>query len=249
MAPAPTIRSAVQSAVTCDLTPVLHQGYAVCERLLDPEQVRAARAAIVDIVAGLGWPALCSPQTRLLTDFAQATPTGLALQYQRPDLGWLALPGPLRAGLAAVLGQDAQIEGVGAVVTDRTRPFFTWHTHIDGENEDVRQHVGKWPSVARLRRVFTLLYLDDINDDSGPLLVLPRRQGDPCEPIADFDAAEWPGQVVLKPRAGTLVALDECTWHAARAMTRDGLRIFIGGYFIVAGTPPAPWVDFDMALV
>jgi hypothetical protein len=247
--PARTTAPEVDSATSCDLTPVVHRGYAVCEGLLDPDELSRRRAAIVDVVAELGWPALWAPARQPLTEVAAITPTGLGLMYPRPELDWSAPPAGMRAGLAALLGPDARIEAVGALVTDRSRPFFTWHTHIDGEDEDVRHRAGRWPSIARLRRVFTLLYLDDIDDDSGPLLVLPRREGDRCEPIADLDATEWPNQVVLRPRAGTLVVLDECTWHAARAMNRDGLRIFIGGYFASADTPPAPWVVGDMERV
>jgi hypothetical protein len=178
------------------------------------------------------------------------TPTGLAIPHllaHCPHLEASVLPPPLLAGIATMLGSGARVELAGAVVTDRARPFFPWHTHIDGEEEGVRNRAGVWPRIERLRRIFTLLYLHDVDDDGGPLRVLPRREGDPCEPVAAQTDLDWPGQVELRPRAGELVALDECTWHAARAMTRGGRRAFVGVYFAAADTPPAPWADPRLA--
>lgn len=129
----------------------------------------------------------------------------------------------------AVLGEPS-VERTGAVVSDASRPFFAWHTHIDAEDDGVRVARRVWPPKSHIGRLIAVLYLDDLDDDGGPLLVWPRRVGDPTTPPHDLRSAAWPGQVVLQPSAGSLVLLDECTWHAARSRRRPGWRIFLGAF-------------------
>lgn len=232
--------------VPCDLRAVRERGYAVWSRTADEAGVAQLRTAIDALVDTLPGDALWADHNAPLSDDAMLTPAGLALPRLlsiQPGLRSLVLPPALLHGATELLGAGARIELAGAVVTDRHRPFFAWHTHIDGEEESARWQARRWPVIAEVRRILTLLYLDDVDDDGGPLLVVPRRVGDPCEPLDDLQADAWPGQHELRPRAGTLVALDECTWHAARPMLRAGRRRFVGVYFASGSTQPAPWAD------
>jgi hypothetical protein len=224
------------------------RGYAVLEDLLDEGEVRTLRDAIAEIARATDAPALYAPEAQPLADDVVITPTGLTIRgllARRPDLEHLIVPRALSALVRESLGADARLELAGAVVSDRTRPFFAWHTHIDGEEESVRLRAGVWPEVRDVDRLLTLLYLDDLEEDA--LLVLPRRCGDPTAPPGNHRQRDWPGHVALRPRAGTLVALEQCTWHAADPLRRDGLRVFAGCYFAASRARSPAWADADLA--
>lgn len=226
------------------------RGYAVFEDVLDREQVATVRAAIERLAADVDPPAYHSARTRVLDDMAMLAAPGLALPRlltARPDLAPLVLHPPVVATLRRLLGDDLVLELAGAVVSDETRPFFSWHTHIDGVDEGERLQTGVWPTPAKSQRVLTLLYLDDLDDDAGPLYVLPRREGEPTAPPADPSARRWPGQVELRPRAGSLVALEQCTWHAAASRRTRGHRVFVGCYWAAANVRRPDWADPSLA--
>jgi ectoine hydroxylase-related dioxygenase (phytanoyl-CoA dioxygenase family) len=230
-------------------TAIIEQGYASFEGVCTPDEVGRLREGIEALVREAGSPVLHSVKSQPLNDWAMLTSTGLALHralHRRPDFVDLVLKAPVLDAVRAVLGEDMRIEVAGAVVSDAARPFFTWHTHIDGVDEGERVRAGHWPNVHRARRVLTLLYLDDLDEEGGPLLVLPRRLGDPTRPPGDLDVPDWPGHVELRVRAGTLVALEQCTWHAARSRRRPGLRMLFGCYFAAADEPPGAHTDPDI---
>ncbi len=226
------------------------QGYAVFEGYADDAGVATLRAAIEALVRAIDPPRFYASPTEVLSDDVVITSPGLAISRlltARPDLRPLVLRPALLDAMRATLGDDAVLELAGAVVSDRTRPFFRWHTHIDGMDEGDRVQRNAWPPVDEALRVLTLLYLQDLDDETGPLYVLPRRVGDPTEPPHDLDLHDWPGMIELRPRAGTLVALEQCTWHAADSLRGPGLRSFVGCYFAAARARRPDWVDRELA--
>ncbi len=228
------------------------QGFAVVPDVLVADEVAAVRAAIEAVIATLDSPRYYAAEDESLGDSAFVTSSGLALPkllHDRPALAATLLATPLTRAVAGVLGDDMRLELLGALISDEQRPFFSWHTHIDGVHEHERVRANDWPAVDRLERLFTLLYLDDLDDDTGPLFVLPRRVGDTTAPAHDLYTPEWPGMVELRPRAGTAVVLDQCTWHAARSLARPGLRMFIAGYWAAASAKVQDWADADLAKV
>ena len=228
---------------------IVTTGYAVFPDACAPSGVATLVEAIEGIVREVAPPALYAPATVRLRDDVSITPTGLAISRvlgRRPDLAPLVLAPVVIDAIREVLGTDMRLELVGAVVSDASRPFFRWHTHIDGEEEGSRYRGGTWPVVEEANRVLTLLYLCDLDDESGPLLVLPRKVGDPTAPPASIDVAPWPGQVEVRARAGTLVALEQCTWHAAYSKKSAGRRMFVGCYFAAADAPVPGWADASL---
>lgn len=220
------------------------------EDVLDAAQVGRLRDAIEALARAIDPPAYHSAETRVLSDAAMLAAPGLAIHRllgQRPELAPLVLHPPVVDALRGVLGHDMVLELAGAVVSDQSRPFFTWHTHIDGEDEGARLRAGTWPAVTRPERVLTLLYLDDLDEEAGPLYVYPRRVGDPTAPPGDPNARRWEGQIELRPRAGTLVALEQCTWHAAASRQSPGHRVFVGCYFAAADARRPEWADAALA--
>lgn len=233
---------------------ITEQGYAILPGFLDAASLAQARAAIEALVERVAPERLYAPSSVTLERPALpvplvVTPTGLTITgvlRVAPELGPLLFQERLLAPLRALLGSDLRVEVVGAAVSDRTRPFFGWHTHIDGEEEWTRLSARRWPSKPRVERVVVVLYLDDLDDDGGPLLVLPRRAGDPTPPPHDTLAQDWPGQVTLRPRAGSAVLLEQCTWHAAHSRRTEGHRIFVGAYFSARAAPAPTFADGEL---
>ncbi|MDW8363157.1 MAG: hypothetical protein RMK74_12215 [Myxococcales bacterium] len=222
------------------------RGYAWLRGVLTPEQVRDARALVEDVVRRLDPPSLHAPEATPIAEGAFVTASGLALPgllRMQPALEPMLLPERVLDPVLDALGEGARLEVAGALVSDRTRPFFRWHCHIDGIDESERMRAGHWPTVASLRRLLVLGYLDDLDEHTGTLRLLPRRVGEQTAPRGPLDAEHWPGAIEVRARAADAVVLDECTWHAAGAMRREGLRIVLVTFFRVANTPPAPFAD------
>ncbi len=147
------------------------------------------------------------------------------------------------AAIRGYIGQDVEIELTGAVIADSHRPFFEWHTHIGGIDDSKYRHAGIWPQFDEPQRVMTLLYVQDLDAENGPLLVFPRGVREPTAPRHDPYALSWPDQVELQLPRGSVVVMDQCTWHAVRPKTNAGLRSFIGCYFKSPKAPPTEWID------
>ncbi len=230
---------------------IVERGFAVVSGLLSREEVAHIRAGVEAFVARIDPPAFYSPSLLPLDrpelpGPLSVTPIRLAipcLLEVMPETRSLVLREPLLAPLRALLGEGLRLEMFGVAVSDRARPFFPWHTHIDGEEEGARLARGEWPAKSELERVLVLLYLDDLDDDRGPLFVWPRRLGEPTPPPHDVTADRWPGQIELRPRAGDAVLLEQCTWHAARSLEVEGLRMFIASYFTGRDVPLAAWAN------
>lgn len=220
-------------------------GYAVFEEYLDPAAAATLRERLLAIGEPVRPATLYEPDTRELSDWAAVSASGLALRGfagRHPELLDRYLRPPLLALLRETL-DGIRVEELGALISDTARPFFRWHTHIGGEDEGVRFKSGHWPRPERVERVLTLLYLDDVDEEAGALYVLPRAIGAPTDPPGDIDELQWPGRVALTPKAGTLVALEQCTWHAAAARSRPGERVLAAAYFAGAEIAPADWAD------
>jgi hypothetical protein len=235
-----------------DLSAFEHLGYRVLEAVLEPAAIGRVRRRLDELVDHLGAPPIFARATRALAGHEDAlvTPTGLALTRPlafAPDLAADIVETPLRGGVGALcraqLGALVRVEAIGATVSDATRPFFPWHTHIDGLDEGERIRAGSWPAVTRVERLLTLLYLQPLDDQEGALLVRPRAIAEPTGPHGGIHDAAWPGSVTLRAPAGSLVVLDQCTWHAAHATRSARRRMVIASSFAREDTRPAPWVD------
>lgn len=225
------------------------RGYTVFERVYDPAWVAALREELSSLHEALGRPPLHDPGARAIAPGIELCAAGLALRSileQRPAWAPTLLHPGVVAALRGVLGDDMVLEIAGAVLSDRARPFFPWHSHIGGVDDGVYWRRGAWPEVAGIERVMTLLYLQDLDDDAGPMLVLPRAADDPSGPPFARELDAWPGQVELRPPSGSVIALEQRTWHAIRRMRGPGLRIFVGTTFAAREAAPAGYVDREL---
>ena len=230
-------------------TALRERGYTVFERAYDPSWVAVLRGELEALYEALGRPPLHDPGHRELAPGIQLCAAGLAvhsLLAQRPAYASTLLRPAIVAAIREVLG-DMVLEVAGCVISDRTRPFFAWHTHVGGVDDGVHRRRGVWPEVGGVERVMCLLYLQDVDDARGPMLVLPRAAGDPVALPYDHTLENWPGQVELRPPAGSVIAIEQCTWHAIRQMQGPGLRMFVGTTFAARTTAPAGFVDPSLA--
>jgi hypothetical protein len=229
---------------------LIERGYTVFERVYDPEWVAAIRADIDSIHAALGRPSCHAAETVELAPGISLCAAGLAVHRlldTRPRWASDLVKPQVIAALRGALGQDMVAEVAGCVVSDRSRPFFGWHTHIGGNDDGTyRQtgiNTGIWPQVNTPQRVMTLTYLQDLGDDNGPLLVYPRKLGDTIAPPHDPDDLSWDGQVELRLPAGSLAVVDECTWHAIPPTHEDALRMFVGVAYAARTAAVGGWAD------
>ena len=225
------------------------RGFTVFERAYDPVWVASLRADLEGLYEELGRPPLHDPGHRGLAPGIELCAAGLAVRSllaERPAWAATLLRPEVVASIRDVLGDDMVLEVAGCVVSDRARPFFAWHSHVGGVDDGVHRRRGVWPEVHGAERVMCLLYLQELDDDAGPMLVLPRAVGDPAGPPFDCSLDRWPGQVELRPPAGSVIAIEQCTWHAIRRMQGPGLRMFIGTTFAARTTAPAGFVDRDL---
>ncbi|RMG14620.1 MAG: hypothetical protein D6729_13485 [Deltaproteobacteria bacterium] len=162
----------------------------------------------------------------------------------RPELAPHLLKPQVAEILRGLFGDGAYIEKTGAVLSDSTRPFFQWHTHVGGIDDELYRRMGWTPHFEKAQRVVVLLYLDDLDADGGQVLIWPRRENDPnIEPPFPIANTRWEGQIEISCPAGSVVIIEQCTWHAALPRRIPGVRMFIGAYFASREAPPTFDVD------
>jgi ectoine hydroxylase-related dioxygenase (phytanoyl-CoA dioxygenase family) len=220
---------------TEDVAAILHaQGYFVLEDAFSAADVESFRAPLARKYAALGEPKTWSNPPLVPAEDVEISIVGLVLYKlgrQCPEIVPRLITPEVVDVARQVLGDDMHLEFAAAVLNHDDRPFFHWHMHVGGVDNPSIRHTGKYPRFQRCERLTTLLYLDDLTDESGTLLVLPRRIDEPTAPPFDTEREPWEGQVELRCRRGTVVFLEQCTWHAARPKRSPGLRAFIACYF------------------
>lgn len=225
---------------------ILAQGYTILENAVPDPVVDALARTAQRLFEEAGSPRCYSLEMQFLAPDVSLCPAGLVHSrfFERcPEHADAIVPPLLVDVLRRSLGDDMTLELVASVVADRHRTYFEWHMHIGGIDVELHRRSGAWPAFAESQRISTLLYIDDIDPDNGPLLMYPRCISDPTPPPFDTNLRDWPGQRELLPRRGTIVMMDQCTWHAVRAKTTDGIRSFVGCHFRSREAPPTTLVD------
>jgi hypothetical protein len=222
------------------------RGFAVFDRVYSLEDVSLFRESIERRYDALGRPATYArPPLEPAAD-VEISVVGLVLYklgVHCPELAPHLFKPEILQAIRGVLGEDMHLEFTSAVVCNGDRPFFPWHMHVGGV-DNVRYRKQKlFPTYERSERVTTLLYLDDLTPETGTLLVYPRRVGDPTTPPYDPALEDWEGQIELPCSRGTVVVMEQCTWHAARPKRSPGLRAYIACYFTSSAAETTSWVD------
>jgi hypothetical protein len=231
----------------------LRDGYTLLPGLYDAATVQALRDALTDLHAEVGHLPLYAREPIRDTPHTEISSTGLVFFHLlgwRPGLAPLLMHPTALQVVRDILGLQPRIELVGAVMTDHTRPFFEWHNHVGGpDDEDIRVSGEVRPTSMRPQRLSYLIYLDEATIDDGPLLVLPGRPTDTRHAPEPRDRIRWQGDVAVTWPAGSVLLIDETTWHAVPQRTHPGLRRWVGAYFAAADVPHSQRLDESLRQV
>lgn len=211
---APDTRRSVHVLATPEeIQQLVRDGYLVRERLFSSEQVELLRAALDEVAerelaqknevsTGRRFGGLF---LRHLMDKHQAFLDLLKFQ-------------PTLSVARAVLGPQVQWRGLSARITypDQPNQETHWHFHQRVIPEPIP------PFFSRPHVVDCLLYLDDVNDQNGPLCVVPQSHQDINDDLPADDYGEKPGQVTLRLPAGSCVIMHGSSWHRAMPTTPEG---------------------------
>jgi hypothetical protein len=229
---------------------LFEQGYTVFESAYSTEEVNYFRDVLMRVYDAIGRPALsANPPYRPALD-VEVGPAGIVfhkLTTHHPEMAPRLYKRHIIETIRCLLGEDMHLELPAGVLSDSTRPFFNWHVHIGGVDDAYCNNKRAFPTFERSERVTTLIYLDDLTEDNGRLLVYPRKLTDPTRPPHDVNLEHWHGQVEIGCPRGSLVILEQCTWHAADRKQSPGLRGFIGSYFASSTAPKTPLADDALA--
>jgi len=210
------------------------------------ETLREMAEVLDRLVTASGARSFCSDEPEWLAANVEVARPGLAfyrLLGLAPELAPTLFRPAVTEALRSVLGGDMHLELVGAVVSDETRPFTEWETHLGGIDDERWRQQGRRPRRTSTKRIAHFLFLEPMTPETGAWRVWPRRLGDPPEPPVEPSEAEWPGSRELTCEAGTVLLLDESTWHSVTPRRRPGRRRFVGAYFASAAAEATFGVD------
>lgn len=205
-----------------EITDLIENGYIVRERLFTGGELDALRQAADEIEA----------RHREMHEPGQGKGFGGLFARNiiddHPTIENLLLRNPTLVSVArAVLGPQVQVHAsvLRVAYADLENQGVEWHFH---------QRVVPDPEPPFFLRpvvLDNLIYLDDLTDDTGPLVVMPRSHRTNADlPSGDF--SDKPGQVIVRCPAGSVVTSHSSLWHKALAPKPGGgkRRLLIFGY-------------------
>lgn len=151
---------------------------------------------------------------------------------------------PLLGVARAMLGPQVWIRDTVARVTQPGDPNqeTEWHFH----QRVVPQPLPPWFPFPHI--VDALVYLDDLDDATGPLCVVPGTHKQIHERVAEECYAELPGQVKLNVPAGSVVFIHGNLWHRAMPTLPAGSRrrlVIVGFAPVWMKAPPHGQIKTD----
>ncbi|MBW2463492.1 MAG: phytanoyl-CoA dioxygenase family protein [Deltaproteobacteria bacterium] len=218
------------------------RGFTVLPALYREEDVQAVRACLHDLHRSMESP-LAGGAPRPGVEVSPAGMVFHRLAAERPDIVPRLLHPNAVEVVRGLLGDDMVLELLAGVVSDHHRPFFEWHTHVGGVDDESTGYNREFPTFTTSERVTMLHYVEGLTDDNGPLLVLPRRVDEATEAPHPTSQEQWPGQVELLCPPGSVVILEQSTWHAACRRKTPGIRLYTGFYFAAATATKNPVFD------
>lgn len=232
---------------------LIEDSYAVVPGMYGPDKVARIRGSLAQIYARLDAPPMWSKEPRWLGDNLEVSGTGLVIHKLLsfdPSLHQDMLEPQIVEIIRRALGPDMHLEFAGAVITDRTRPFFKWHNHVGGIDDERYRRLGLRPAIESIERVAMLVYLDEMGPETGQLLIHPHRISGAARPPGEVEALHWDGEVRVAGPPGTVVMIDQTTWHAALPRTvDDSQRYFFGLWFAASCVAKSARVDESLYAV
>ena len=211
-----------QRTVDVHATPqeILHfasNGYLICELLFTGETLNKMCAALDDLECEeLAKPGLGSINT--MGGFG-----GLFIRHlmdKHEDFRDMLKFQPLLSVARAMLGPMVQIRGFSARIAYPEHPNqgTQWHIHQQVIPDPLP------PFFSYPHGLDCLIYLDDIDENNGPLCVLPGTHLQPHFSLPNNDFTDKPGQLELMVPAGSAVIVHSNLWHLAKGMQPSGTK-------------------------
>ena len=122
-----------------------------------------------------------------------------------------------------------ELEMCTSVLSDETRPYLEWHQHVGGIDEPNYRRKS-YPRFERCERLGCTLYLAPLDEAHGVLRVMARELTAPTEPPFDPKRQDWIGAEHVQAPRGSLLLIDQGTWHAVEPMHASGRRAFVGSF-------------------
>jgi ectoine hydroxylase-related dioxygenase (phytanoyl-CoA dioxygenase family) len=206
-----------------DVRRLVEDGYVVRERLVQGELLERLRTAADEVAQQQGGEGAVGTGKRFgglfVRDLIDRHPVFLEV---------LLKFAPTLSLARAVLGPQVQIHATVLRVTYPGQPNQEthWHWHQRVIPEPLPPLFGT-PHV-----VDNLIYLDDTDEATGGLAVLPGTHKQLFADLPADDYSEKPGQVVLNMPAGSCVTADAALWHRGLPTLPHGRvrRLLILGY-------------------
>ena len=198
------------------------QGYLLRESLIKGDHLESLRCAL-DRIVEVEW------ETKLATRSAGDRSWGFIprhLMHKDPAfLDLLKFP-PVLSVCRAMMGPLVRLRGLSGRVSfpEEEIQDTPWHQHL----RVVSNPIPPWFSQPHC--IDALIYLDDLNEDTGPVAVVPGSHAwlDREPPSKEVDAVE--SQVVFEFPAGSIVMVHGNTWHRALPTRRKKRRMLILSY-------------------
>jgi ectoine hydroxylase-related dioxygenase (phytanoyl-CoA dioxygenase family) len=208
------------AATDDELLRLKRDGYLVRERLIDGELLASLRAAADEL----------EEEGRRDGNLESKGFGGLfvrGLVDRHPAFHALVHYAPLLSVARATLGPQVQIHGTVLRVAypDLANQNVEWHFHQRVVPDPLP------PFFFRPVVLDNLIYLDDITEDNGPLVVIPGSH-EWNEDLPPGDHSDKPGQVMVTVPAGSVVTSHSSLWHKALAPkpTAKRRRLVIFGH-------------------
>lgn len=118
----------------------------------------------------------------------------------------------------AVLGPQVQVRPMTGRISypDQPNQETEWHLHQRVVPDPMP------PFFTRPHVIDTLIYLDDADDANGPLLVVPGTHQRIHDELSHDTYGDLPGQITLRPPAGSCIFIHGALWHRALPTTPQG---------------------------
>lgn len=126
--------------------------------------------------------------------------------------------------LADILDGQPRLMHTGARVSDeQSDARLGWHEHYSWDRAGLlsRRHT---------ERVLFGCYVRGLSDQTGPLVVIPRKLNDRIMPCPVTSNNQWPGEIPVLAPPGSVVIFDTALWHAARRGTAPDKRYLWGAH-------------------
>ncbi|MBI1928294.1 phytanoyl-CoA dioxygenase family protein [Candidatus Poribacteria bacterium] len=198
-----------------EIRQLVDEGYLVRERLFSGEQLERLRAALDVVEAGEIDNHQDVGRSRrfgglFLRHLMDKHPTFLDLLKFQPTL----------SVARAVLGPLVQIRGLSARISYPGEPNQEthWHFHQRVISDPLP------PFFVQPHAIDCLVYLDDINDATGPICFVPGSHRWLLEALSTEDYADKPGQIIMRVPAGSCVIIHSNLWHRALPTHPDGTK-------------------------